>query len=59
MGENRVEVRGEVRHVLSGELRYFREWDSLITYLAEKVCERAQEGQGVVMQPEPFAADSS
>ena len=41
--ENTVELRGEVRHVLSGELRYFREWESLTTYLADKVHELVQE----------------
>ena len=44
MGEDKVELRGEIRHVLSGELRYFRDWNTLITYLADKVHEQAQEG---------------
>jgi hypothetical protein len=43
IGDNTVEVRGEVRHILSGELRYFREWESLTTYLTDKVHELAQE----------------
>jgi hypothetical protein len=45
MGEETIEVRGEVRHVRSGELRYFREWDSLNMYLAAKVAELSKEEQ--------------
>ena len=37
--DSNAELRGEVRHVLSGETRYFREWKALTTYLADKVNE--------------------
>lgn len=33
MGEGRVEWRGKVQHVLSGEAHYFREWQGLTTHL--------------------------
>jgi hypothetical protein len=33
LGEGRTEWRGQVRHVLSGEVRYFRDWPTLITLL--------------------------
>lgn len=33
LGEGRTEWRGQVRHVLSGEVRYFRDWPALITLL--------------------------
>lgn len=40
------ELRGEVRHVLTGEVRYFREWDALSTYLMNKVKELESDRQG-------------
>jgi hypothetical protein len=33
MGDDQTEWRGEVRHVTSGETRYFREWSTLVTLL--------------------------
>jgi hypothetical protein len=30
LGHNRVEWRGQVQHVLSGETRYFRDWATLV-----------------------------
>jgi hypothetical protein len=33
MGDDQTEWRGEVRHVASGETRYFRDWATLITFL--------------------------
>jgi len=35
LGEGRTEWRGQVRHVLSGEVRYFRNWPTLIAVLRE------------------------
>lgn len=32
-GEGRSEWRGQVRHVLSGETRYFRDWQSLASFI--------------------------
>ena len=42
MGSDQVEVRAEVRHVPSGEVRYFREWGALTAFLVEKVEESAR-----------------
>ncbi len=33
LGEGKTEWRGRVHAVASGELRYFRDWQTLITYL--------------------------
>lgn len=33
------EVRMQVKHVLSGETRYFRDWALLVTYLLAKLQE--------------------
>lgn len=33
LGNEQFEVRGKVQHVLSGEARYFRDWDSLTDFL--------------------------
>ena len=35
LGDGRTEWRGQVQHVLSGEVRYFRDWPTLITLLLE------------------------
>jgi hypothetical protein len=35
MGGGANEVRMQVRHVLSGEMRYFRDWSALVDYLQE------------------------
>jgi len=35
LGEGRSEWRGQVRHVLSGETRHFRDWPSLVTFIVE------------------------
>ena len=37
LGEGRTEWRGQVKHVVSGEVRYFREWNNLMTILQEMV----------------------
>ena len=39
LGEGKTEWRGKVKHVMSGEVRYFREWPNLITILQEMVTE--------------------
>jgi hypothetical protein len=33
IGDEQTEWRGEVRHVTSGETRYFRDWSTLVTLL--------------------------
>ena len=35
LGDGQIEWRGKVQHVLSGEARYFRAWDTLITCLQD------------------------
>jgi hypothetical protein len=35
LSDGRVEWRGEVKHVLSSETRYFREWQALIDFLVD------------------------
>jgi hypothetical protein len=37
VGEGRTEVRGKVQYVLSGEVRYFRDWRTLSAFLIEVV----------------------
>ena len=32
---DQTEWRGKVQHLTSGEVRYFREWSALITFLLE------------------------
>ncbi len=36
MGGDQAELRAEVRHVQSGEVRYFRDWGSLVIFLVDK-----------------------
>lgn len=36
IGANQVEWRGQVRHISSGQVYYFRDWQLLITFL-EKI----------------------
>lgn len=35
LGDGKTEWRGQVKHVLSGEVRYFRDWAALAVYLKE------------------------
>ncbi len=35
LGEGRIEWRGKIQHVSTGEVKYFREWQTLIACLAE------------------------
>ena len=43
--DNEAELRGEVRHMLSGEVRYFRALSALTAYLANKVHELLSEAR--------------
>jgi hypothetical protein len=36
LGEGRSEWRGKVQHVLSGEARYFRDWQTLAAFIVER-----------------------
>lgn len=35
LGNGKTEWRGQVKHVMSGEVRYFREWKTLLAFLRE------------------------
>ncbi len=35
LGDGQAEWRGQVRHLPSGETRYFREWPALIAFLQD------------------------
>ena len=37
LGNDVYEVRWQVRHVLSGETRYFRRWQEVLTFLLLKL----------------------
>ena len=39
LGDGRTEWRGKVQHVHSGEVRYFRDWSTLVTFLLEMLPE--------------------
>ncbi len=55
-GAGQGEWRGQVRYVLSGEARYFREWSALIAYLLEMAAQ-AEASQGQAAEGEDEAAD--
>jgi len=45
MGDGQTEWRGKVRHVPSGETRYFRDWFTLVAFLLEMLSKfRGEEG---------------
>jgi hypothetical protein len=46
MDEGRIEWRGKVQHVLSGEVRYFRDWATLIAALQEMLGGSPKAAQG-------------
>lgn len=35
LGDDRTEWRGQVQYVTSGEMRYFRDWSTLVAFLLE------------------------
>ena len=35
-GDGQSEWRGQVQHLLSGETRYFRDWQTLVAFIVEK-----------------------
>ncbi|MCB9079781.1 MAG: hypothetical protein H6631_19420 [Anaerolineaceae bacterium] len=37
LGQGHSELRGQVCHVLTGEVRYFREWSALVAYITEQL----------------------
>jgi hypothetical protein len=43
--DNQGEVRMQVRHVLSGETRYFRTWSDLVAFLLTRLPASDEEGR--------------
>ena len=39
IGPDQHEVRMQVKHVLSGETRYFREWKEVVAFMLAKLAE--------------------
>lgn len=39
VGDERTEMRGKVQHVLTGETRYFRDWQTLQAFVAAELAE--------------------
>jgi hypothetical protein len=37
LGHGQVEVRMQVKHVLSGETRYFREWPQVVAFITDRL----------------------
>ncbi len=35
LGDGKTEWRGQVKHVLSGEVRYFRDWQNMIEIVSK------------------------
>jgi hypothetical protein len=37
MGNGRCEIRGQVKHILTGETIHFREWSPFLAFLQQKL----------------------
>lgn len=37
MGDGRFEIRGQIKHIQSGEVKYYREWSSLQKFLMRRL----------------------
>jgi hypothetical protein len=37
LGDSRSEIRGQLKHILSGETEYFREWSNLLALLQQRL----------------------
>ena len=44
LGNGKTEWRGQVKHVTSGEVRYFREWATLVKHLKGMLSSVAKNG---------------
>ncbi len=51
LGGGRVEWRGQVRHVTSGETSYFRDWPTLVSLLLEMLSRQEDEAEQPASQP--------
>jgi len=43
LSDNRVEWRGQVQHVSSGKARYFRDWQTMVTFLQDTLTEQMKD----------------
>ena len=50
LGDDQVEWRGQVTHVLSGETHYFREWQELEARLQAMAARKARPGEAESLQ---------
>lgn len=50
LGDDQVEWRGQVTHVLSGEAHYFREWQELDARLLAMVAGQARTSEAELLQ---------
>ncbi len=44
LGQGQTEVRGEVKHLPSGEVRYFRTWAVLEAFFVQQLAESHDQG---------------
>ena len=44
LGEEQAEWRGEVQYVVSGEMRYFRDWPTLVALLQAMLPKKERSG---------------
>jgi hypothetical protein len=52
LGDGRVEWRGQVQEVLSGEVHYFRDWPRLIAHLEQMLPELEARRAGLDQGPQ-------
>jgi hypothetical protein len=45
LGDRQIRWRGQVKHVLSGETHYFREWQELEDQLQSMIARKARTGE--------------
>lgn len=47
LGDGRIEWRGQVRHLPSGETRYFREWSALMAFVQDMLPKVSEISEGL------------
>jgi hypothetical protein len=50
--EGQAEWRGKLQHIISGEIRYFRDWDGLIALLQTMLSQRESGRPGAATPPD-------
>jgi hypothetical protein len=43
LSEDRIEWRGQVQHVSSGKARYFRDWQTMVTFVQETLTDQMKD----------------